>query len=129
MNDNHQPSDELLQFLFGELNDSREAAVRKAVAEDAELAAIAQSLASAVAAVRAENVGQVSDDFNDRLRRRMPPAENCPTGGPDSLSIGAAKPQEALPDDHPSSRACGTPIDKLSGLHSVIESATFLRPT
>ena len=71
MNDNDLPSDELLQFVFGELNDARQAAVRKAVAEDAELAAIAQGLAAAVAAVRAENVGQVSDEFNDRLRRRM----------------------------------------------------------
>jgi outer membrane lipoprotein-sorting protein len=72
MNDNHLPSDELLQFLFGELNGTQQAAVRKAVAEDAELAATAQGLAAAVAAVRAENVCHVSDEFNDRLRRRMP---------------------------------------------------------
>lgn len=71
MSDNNQLSDELLQYLFGELDATRQAAVRKAVAEDAELAAIAQRLASAIAAVRAENVGQVSGDFNNRLRRRL----------------------------------------------------------
>ena len=71
MNNDDLPSDELLQFVFGELNETRRAAVRKAVAEDAELAATIQGLASAVAAVRAQNVGQLSDDFNDRLRRRM----------------------------------------------------------
>jgi outer membrane lipoprotein-sorting protein len=38
---------------------------------DEELAATLEGLAAAVAAVRAENVGQPSDDFNDRLRRRM----------------------------------------------------------
>jgi outer membrane lipoprotein-sorting protein len=72
MNDNDRPDDDLLQFVFGELNDTPQAAVRKAVSEDAELAAAVQGLETAVAAVLAENVGQVSDDFNDRLRRRMP---------------------------------------------------------
>ncbi len=72
MNDNHLPNDELLQFVFGELDDKRRAAVRKAVAEDAELAAVAQGLEAAVTAVRAENAGQVGEEFNDRLRRRMP---------------------------------------------------------
>jgi outer membrane lipoprotein-sorting protein len=65
------PNDQLLQFVFGELSDAEQAAFRKAVAEDAELAAAVERLASAAAAVRAENVGQVSDDFNDRLRQRM----------------------------------------------------------
>ena len=72
MNDNHQPDDDVLQLVFGELDDSRQAAVRKNVAEDAELAATVRTLTAAVAAVRTECVGQVSDDFNDRLRRRMP---------------------------------------------------------
>ena len=72
MNHNNQPSDELLQFVFGELDEAGQAAMRQAIVEDAELAAMAQGLTSAVAAVRAENVGQVGDDFNDRLRRRMP---------------------------------------------------------
>ena len=72
MNHNDLPSDELLQFVFGELNAARQAAVGKAVADDAELAATVQGLASAVAALRAENVGHVSDDFNGRLRQRMP---------------------------------------------------------
>ena len=71
MNDNHQPSDEVLQFIFGELNDSREAAMRKEVAADAELAATVQGLETAVAAVRAENIAKVGDDFNDRLRRQL----------------------------------------------------------
>ena len=71
MNHNDLPSDDLLQFLFGELEDARRAAVRKAIAEDTELAATAEGLAAAVAAVRAKNVGLVSDTFNDRLRRRM----------------------------------------------------------
>ena len=71
MNHNDLPSDDLLQFVFGELDHVREAAVRKAVAEDAESAATVQRLTSAVAALRAENVGQVSDEFNDRLRQRM----------------------------------------------------------
>jgi outer membrane lipoprotein-sorting protein len=72
MNDNHLSSDDVLQFAFGELNAVRQAAVQKAVAEDAELAATAKGLAAAVAVLRAENIGQVSGDFNDRLRRRMP---------------------------------------------------------
>ncbi len=71
MNDDHLPDDDVLRLVFGELDAERQAAVRKAVAEDAELAATARGLEAAVAAVRAENVGQVSDDFNDRLRRRM----------------------------------------------------------
>ncbi|MGD0516208.1 MAG: hypothetical protein ABSA26_01615 [Thermoguttaceae bacterium] len=70
MNNNDMPSDDLLQFIFGELTDTREAAVRKAVAEDAELAASVRGLEAAVAAVRAENVGEVGEQFNDRLRRR-----------------------------------------------------------
>jgi outer membrane lipoprotein-sorting protein len=77
MNNNDLPHDDLLQFLFGELDDARQPAVRKALAEDAELAAAAQGLATAVAAVRAENVGQVSDEFNDRLRRRMLEDSDC----------------------------------------------------
>ncbi len=72
MNDNHLPDDEVLQLVFGELDDSRQAAVRKNVAEDAESAATVRALTAAVTAVRAECVGQVSDDFNDRLRQRMP---------------------------------------------------------
>ena len=72
MNDNHLPDDDVLQLVFGELDDSRQAAVRKSVAEDAESAATVHSLTAAVAAVRAQCVGQVSDDFNDRLRRQMP---------------------------------------------------------
>ena len=72
MNHNDLPNDELLQFVFGELDDARQAAVRKAIAEDAELAATAQGLASAVAAVRAENVGQVERRF-----QRSPPAADA----------------------------------------------------
>ena len=71
MNNNDMPSDDLLQFILGELDDARQPAVRKAIAEDAELASVAQWLATAVAAVRAENVGEVSDEFNDHLRRRL----------------------------------------------------------
>jgi outer membrane lipoprotein-sorting protein len=71
MSNNDLPNDDLLQFVCGELNNTRYAAVRNAIAVDAELAAMAQGLASAVAAVRAENIGQVSDDFNDRLRRQL----------------------------------------------------------
>ncbi|MGO9110613.1 MAG: hypothetical protein ACLP9L_15435 [Thermoguttaceae bacterium] len=71
MTNSDLPNDDLLQFVFGELDDARRPAVRKAIAEDAELAAVAQGLASAVAAVRAEYVGKVSDEFNDRLRRRL----------------------------------------------------------
>jgi outer membrane lipoprotein-sorting protein len=71
MNNNDHPSDELLQFVFGELNESRETAMRKEVADDSELAATVQGLESAVAAVHAENVGQVSAEFNERLRGRM----------------------------------------------------------
>ena len=37
-------------------------------------------------------------------------------GGPDSLSIGAAEPQEVSESDPDASCAFGTPIDKLSGL-------------
>ena len=36
-------------------------------------------------------------------------------GGPDSLSIGAAKPQEVFHAVRTSSCACGTPIAELSG--------------
>ncbi len=68
MNDNHLPDDNVLQQVFGELDDPRQADVRKNVAEDATV----RALTAAVAAVRAECVGQVSDDFNDRLRRRLP---------------------------------------------------------
>ena len=70
MDDNHLPDDDVLQLVFGELNAERQPAVRKAVAEDAELAATARGLEAAVVAVRAENVGQVSEQFNDRLRQR-----------------------------------------------------------
>ena len=77
MNDDHLPDDDVLRLVFGELDAERQAAVRKAVAEDAELAATARGLEAAVVAVRAENVGQVSDDFNDRLRRRMPDIFDC----------------------------------------------------
>jgi outer membrane lipoprotein-sorting protein len=69
MNHNDLPDDELLQLLLGELDESRQTALRKAVA-----------------AVRAENVGQLSAEFNDRLRRQMaeaielePAAVNRPT--------------------------------------------------
>ena len=71
MNDNHLPDDDLLQLVFGELDAKRQAAVRKALAKDAELAATARGLEAAVVAVRAENVGHLSDQFNDRLRQRM----------------------------------------------------------
>jgi outer membrane lipoprotein-sorting protein len=77
MNDDHLPDDDVLRLVFGELDAKRQAAVRKAVAEDAELAATARGLEAAVVAVRAENVGQVSDDFNDRLRRQMPDIFDC----------------------------------------------------
>jgi anti-sigma factor RsiW len=71
MNDSQLPSDELLQLVCGELDAKCQAAVRKAVAEDAESAAVARGLEAAVTAVRAENVGRVGEDFNDRLRQRM----------------------------------------------------------
>jgi anti-sigma-K factor RskA len=72
MNDNHLPDEEVLRLVFGELDAARLDAVRQAVAEDAELAATARGLEAAVVAVRAENVGRLSDDFSDRLRQRMP---------------------------------------------------------
>ncbi|MBC8869480.1 MAG: hypothetical protein H8E44_08685 [Planctomycetes bacterium] len=71
MNDNHLPDDDVLELVFGELDDSRQVAVRRNVAEDADLAATVRTLTAAVAAVRTECVSQVSDDFNDRLRQRM----------------------------------------------------------
>ena len=72
MNDNHLPDDDLLQLVFGELDAKRQAAVRRIVAQDVELATAVRGLEVAVVAVRAECVGQVSHDFNDRLRQRMP---------------------------------------------------------
>jgi thiamine-phosphate pyrophosphorylase len=42
--------------------------------------------------------------------------EDSATGSPDCSPIGAAKPQEAEAFNGESSCACGTPIDKLSGL-------------
>jgi outer membrane lipoprotein-sorting protein len=72
MHRNEIPNDELLEFVFGELGDTRQAALRKAIAEDAELAAKVDGLSSAVAAVRGENPGQLGNDFNERLRQRMP---------------------------------------------------------
>jgi anti-sigma-K factor RskA len=66
------PNDQLLPFVFGELSDAEQAAFRKAAAEDAELAATVDGLAAAAAAVRAECTDQVGDDFNARLRQRMP---------------------------------------------------------
>ena len=71
MNHNDLPHDDMLQLILGELDDARRADVQKAMVEDAELAVVAQELTTAVAAVRAENAGQPSDGFNDRLRRRM----------------------------------------------------------
>ena len=71
MNPSDRHGDDVLLFVLGELDDARQAAVHSAMAEDAELAATAQGLAAAVAAVRAENAGRVGDDFNDRLRRRL----------------------------------------------------------
>ncbi len=86
MNDSHLPDDDVLRLVFGELDAERRAEVRKAVAEDAEQAATVRGLESVVAAVRAENVGQVSEQFNDRLRQRMSegvdharPETTCPT--------------------------------------------------
>jgi outer membrane lipoprotein-sorting protein len=70
MNDNDLPSDELSQFLFGELDDARRAAVQKAMAEDVKLAADVGSLSFALATLRGEDAGPISDDFNDRLRQR-----------------------------------------------------------
>jgi len=77
MKNNNVPDEDLARFLFGELTEADAAAVRKAVAEDAELAATAQGLAAAVAAVRAEYVGPDSDEFNDRLRQRMSEVLDC----------------------------------------------------
>jgi outer membrane lipoprotein-sorting protein len=71
MSQNNLTDDDLLQLILGELDDDRQPAVRKAMAENAELAAAARAMATAVAAVRAENAGRLSDDFNDRLRRRL----------------------------------------------------------
>ncbi|MCP5110325.1 MAG: hypothetical protein GY953_05775, partial [bacterium] len=65
MNDNHLPDDDVLQLVFGELEVERQAAVRKAVAEDAELAATARELEAAVVAVRAESLDHLSAQFND----------------------------------------------------------------
>lgn len=70
MNPNDLP-DDLLEFVVGELDDARQPAMRKALADDADLAAAVQGLTTAAAAVRAENVGQLSDEFNDRLRRQV----------------------------------------------------------
>ena len=72
MNDKPLPADDLLHLVFGEFDDSRQATVRKNAADDAELAATVRALRAAVAAVRADCVARVSDDFNDRLLRRMP---------------------------------------------------------
>ncbi len=71
MCNNNVSNDELLDFVFGELNDARRAALQQRIAEDAELAAAVDGLSSALAAVRAENAGQVAADFNERLRQRM----------------------------------------------------------
>jgi len=86
MNDNHLPDDDVLRLVFGELDAARQAAVRKSVAEDAELAATVQGLEAAVVAVRAENVGHLSARFNDRLRQQTSdvfdhaqPETTCPT--------------------------------------------------
>jgi len=70
MNDDHLPDDDVLRLVFGELDAERQAAVRKSVAEDAELAATVRGLEAAVVAVRAEDVGHLSARFNDRLRGR-----------------------------------------------------------
>jgi outer membrane lipoprotein-sorting protein len=70
MNDNHSPGDDGPQPGFGRLDAASQAALRNAVAEDAELAAAAQGLEAAVAAVRAENPGRVGERFNERLRQR-----------------------------------------------------------
>jgi prepilin-type processing-associated H-X9-DG protein len=72
MHRNDLPKDELLEFVFGELGDARQAALRKAIAEDVELAAVVEGLSSAASAVRAGNPAQVGDGFNERLRQRMP---------------------------------------------------------
>jgi outer membrane lipoprotein-sorting protein len=72
MDSNNLPNDELLRFVFGELDAAREAAARQAVTQSPELAAAAQGLAAAAAALRREEMARVSDKFNDRLRQRMP---------------------------------------------------------
>ena len=53
-------------------------------------------------------------------------AEGCGgLGGPDSLSIGAAKPQEVLHAMQNPSCACGTPIAELSGPPACLISLPF----
>ncbi|MFZ1935631.1 MAG: hypothetical protein WCB27_25670 [Thermoguttaceae bacterium] len=64
-------TDDLLQTVFGELGESRAAATRRAAVEDAEFAAAVEGLQAAVAALRAENPGEVGDGFNERLRQRI----------------------------------------------------------
>ncbi len=44
-----------------------------------------------------------------------PPSRIAPAGGPDSLSIGAAKPQKVFHAMQNPSCACGSPIAELSG--------------
>jgi anti-sigma factor RsiW len=71
MRDEYLPSDEVLLLVIGELDNTRQAAVRKMMAEDADLAATAQRLDAALTAMRAGNVARVGDEFNERLRQRM----------------------------------------------------------
>ena len=71
MNNKPVSDEDLVDFVVGELDMARQSEVRTAIAEDAELAAAAQGLETAAAAVRAEAAAEISGDFNDRLRRRM----------------------------------------------------------
>lgn len=71
MNDKPVSNEELVELVFGELDAPRRTEVQAAIVEDAELAAAAQGLETATAAVRAEAATEISGDFNDRLRRRV----------------------------------------------------------
>ena len=74
MNDNHLPDDDVLQLVFGELDAERQAAVRKAVAEDAELAATARGLEAAVA-------GRARRERGPGQRRVQRPTAAADVGG------------------------------------------------
>jgi outer membrane lipoprotein-sorting protein len=93
------------------LEAARRPAVQKALAEDAELAALARDLETAVAAVRAEHVGQVGPQFNDRLRRRLlDDFASVPTDTPRPASITRSLANWRWIMRHPVSRTAAAAI-------------------
>jgi len=67
----HIDDDDVLQFIFGELDNRREAELRKGIAADPDLAHSVRYGRRIVSALRADNSGHVSDDFETRLWLRM----------------------------------------------------------